>query len=194
LLVLNSTLGLHCVRVPRLVRDYSLNSSPVCAFVRVIVRQYPSSQLLQCATRGRILCPQRSTYPYRPTPVDRRSHENRPYYKHPEMVFLPSRTPVEGIIRIIRRLRYENNVVSCAVTGSMLESRDSLRCGGDLSALLFALVLTKTTLELNDQIGCLTYYPQDVPSQEPSQCHPVPQTPSSPAVYFPLPTYPSRDP
>jgi hypothetical protein len=62
------------------------------------------------------------------------------------MIFLPSRTPVEGIIRIIRRLRYENNIVSCAVTGSMLESRDSLRCGGDLSALLFALVLTKIYL------------------------------------------------
>jgi hypothetical protein len=87
------------------------------------------------------LCLQRSTYPYRPTPVDRRSHENRPYYKHPEMVFLPSRTPVERIIGVIRRLWYEDDIVSCAVTGSMLEIQDSLSCGGNLLALLLVVVV-----------------------------------------------------
>jgi hypothetical protein len=83
----------------------------------------------------------RSTYPYRSTPVDRRSHENRPYYKHPEMVFFPSWTPVEGIIGIIRRLWYKDDIVSCAVTGSMLEIRNSLGCGGYLLALLFTLIV-----------------------------------------------------
>jgi hypothetical protein len=57
------------------------------------------------------------------------------------MVFLLSRTPVERIIGIIRRLWYQDDIVSCAVTGSMLEIRDSLSCGGNLLALVFAFVV-----------------------------------------------------
>jgi hypothetical protein len=55
------------------------------------------------------------------------------------MVFLPSWTPVEGIIRIIRRLWYKDDIVSCAVTGSMFEIRDSLGCEGNLLALLLVV-------------------------------------------------------
>jgi hypothetical protein len=58
------------------------------------------------------------------------------------MIFLLSRTPVKGIIGIIRRLRYKDDVVSRAVTGSMLQIRDSLRCERYLSALLFEPILS----------------------------------------------------